>query len=493
MSSAAVTRPAGRQSDLRAALWAYLRHELLYLAWALMDVSLLLPVALSALRWAALWPPVAFGLWMLVMVLLPFNVSRLLTIAGTPLKRQRQIILGALLLTIVISIRTLLYDPVGLFDMSWVGQLFRQFVEPANPLWGRNVGLFLLLLFLWWRGLSLTRRRVDIREMGLRLRVSSLIVAPLVAGIAALYDVPVLGALLFYFFVSLVAVSLTRAEQIALERTGRSYPVQGRWLAIIGLTSLLIVAAAGLVALVLSGRGLAQMVSWTAPLWEGLRFFTTALVSIVSYLAFLMLTPVFWLVDRLAGYLRSLNFALPELDVDTPLLEQTDVETLLREMARPEEPVYLWVTRLLLVLFMALLLFLAYQAVSRFLAARQLGVPDEERDKTLRGERRPLGFRRRLGQRLRFWQQWRAAASIRRLYQEMSALAASYGFPRAGAQTPYEYRQTLAELWPQGQAESDLITQAYVRVRYGELPESAEELQALQRAWEHLRRQPPPE
>src|SRR5690606_28765907 len=107
--------------------------------------------------------------------------------------------------------------------------------------------------------------------------------------------------------------------------------------------------------------------------------------------------------------------------------------------------------------------------------------------------RRSLNFRRRLGQRLRFWQQWRAAASIRRLYQEMSALAASYGFPRAGAQTPYEYRQTLAELWPQGQAESDLITQAYVRVRYGELPESAEELQALQRAWEHLRRQPPPE
>jgi len=493
MSSAATSTLAGRASGLPAALWAYLRHELLYLAWALMEVSLLLPLALSALRWAALWPPVAFGLWMLLMVLIPFNLSRLLTIAGAPLKRQRRIVLGALLLAILISIRTLLYEPAGIFDLSWIGQFFRHFVEPSSPFWGRNVGLFLLILFLWWRGLALTRRRVDMGEMGLRLRASSLVIAPLVVGIAALYDVPVLSTVLFYFFVSLVAVSLTRAEQIALERTGRSYPVRSRWLAIVGLTSLLIVAAAGLVALALSGEGVEQMVSWSAPLWEGLRFFATSLVSMVSYLAFLLLTPLFWLAGRLAAYLRSLNLELPELDVTEPFSGEMDVETLLREMTRPEEPVYLWVNRLLLVLFIALLLFLIYLAVSRFLGRRQLALQEEERAETAQGERRPGSFRGRLGRRLRFWQQWRAAASIRRIYQEMSALAASYGYPRAGSQTPYEYRQTLAELWPEGRAESDLITQAYVRVRYGELPESAEELQALRRAWERLRRQPPPE
>ncbi len=492
MSGVAVT-VADRGSDVPAALWAYLRHELLYLAWALMEVSLLLPLALSTLRWAALWPPSAFGLWMLLLALIPFNLSRLLTIAGAPLKRQRRIVLGALLLTIAVSIRTLLYEPAGFFDLSWVGQLLRQFVEPANPFWGRNVGLFFLILILWWRGLALTRRRVDIREMGLRLRVSSLIIAPLVVGVATFYDAPALGPVLVYFFVSLVAVSLTRAEEIALERTGRSYPLQPRWLAIIGLTSLLIVAAAGLVALALSGRGVQQMVGWSAPFWEGLRFFATTLVSIVSYLAFLLLTPVFWLVGRLAGWLRSLDFALPELDVVAPFAEEMDVETLLQEMARPEEPASLWVSRLLLALFIALLLFLLYLAVSRFLGGRQPALQEEERAEAARAGRRPGGFRGRLGRRLRFWQQWRAAASIRRLYQEMSALAASYGYPRAGSQTPYEYRQTLAELWPEGRAESDLITQAYVRVRYGELPESGEELQALHRAWERLRRQPPPE
>lgn len=493
MSSTALTLPTGRWAGLLAALWAYLRHELLYLAWAAMEVSLLLPVMLAAMAWASFWPPVAFGLWMWVMVLVPFNLNRLLTLLEAPLQRQRLIILGALLLAIAVSIRSLLYDTSGLFDLSWLGDLFRHFVEPANPLWGRDIGIFLLVLFLWWRGLALTRRRVDIRDMGLRLRVGSLVVAPLVVGIAALYDTPVLGAILFYFFVSLIAVSLTRAEQIALDRTGRSYPIRARWLAVITLTSLLVVSAAGVVALALSGRGLAQMVTWSTPLWEAMRFFATTLVSIVSYLAFLLLTPVFWLINLVVGWLRALNLAPPEQDVGEPLIQETDLDALLRQMARPEEPVYLWVNRLLLLLFIALLLFLAYLTVSRFLSNRQLGLQDEERAGAPPTEPHPPGFRQRLGQRLRFWQPWRAAASIRRIYQQMAALAASYGYPRASSQTPYEYRQTLAELWPQGQGDSELITQAYVRARYGELPESAQELQELHQAWERLRRLPPPE
>lgn len=493
MSSLPASSASGRWADLPAALWVYLRHELLYLAWALMEVSLLLPVVLSAMFWASLWSPVAFGLWMLVMVLIPFNLNRLLAILEAPLKRQRQVLVGALLLAVVVSIRGLLYETDGLFDLRWVGELYRHFVEPGNPLWGRDITVFLLVLFLWWRGLALTRRRVDIRETGLRLRVGSLIIAPLVVGVAALYDTPVFGFVLLYFFVSLLAVSLTRAEQIALDRTGRSYPIGARWLAVITLTSLFVVAVAGLVALVLSGRGLAQLVGWSAPLWEGLRFFATTLVSIVSYLTFLLLTPVFWLIGRLGDYLRSLNLVPPELAMEQPLFQETNLEALLREMARPEEPIYLWVSRLLVLLFIALLLFLVYLAVSRFLGERRLVLQAEERAGRPEGGASPRRSRGRLGDRLRFWQQWRAAASIRRIYQEMSALAASYGYPRASSQTPYEYRQTLAELWPGGQVESELITQAYVRVRYGELPEHASELQALHEAWEHLRRLPPPE
>ncbi|MBK7177431.1 MAG: DUF4129 domain-containing protein [Chloroflexi bacterium] len=58
--------------------------------------------------------------------------------------------------------------------------------------------------------------------------------------------------------------------------------------------------------------------------------------------------------------------------------------------------------------------------------------------------------------------------------------------PRAAAETPYEYLATLAAAWPEHTTETSLITQAYVNIRYGELPETQEELSQIQAAWKRL-------
>jgi hypothetical protein len=41
-------------------------------------------------------------------------------------------------------------------------------------------------------------------------------------------------------------------------------------------------------------------------------------------------------------------------------------------------------------------------------------------------------------------------------------------------------------VWPENAAEARLITDAFIRVRYGELPETAEELEAIRAAWRRL-------
>jgi hypothetical protein len=68
----------------------------------------------------------------------------------------------------------------------------------------------------------------------------------------------------------------------------------------------------------------------------------------------------------------------------------------------------------------------------------------------------------------------------------MCRAAAAHGYPRASAETPYEYLNTLALAWPDGQEESRLITEAFVRVRYGEVPETHDELAELEAAWRKL-------
>jgi hypothetical protein len=80
-----------------------------------------------------------------------------------------------------------------------------------------------------------------------------------------------------------------------------------------------------------------------------------------------------------------------------------------------------------------------------------------------------------------------AARTIRRIYAHLSALAAEQGYPRAAYETPYEYLPTLKQAFPENGEDVMCITEAYVAVHYGEVPERLEELVAVQHAWERIR------
>jgi hypothetical protein len=89
------------------------------------------------------------------------------------------------------------------------------------------------------------------------------------------------------------------------------------------------------------------------------------------------------------------------------------------------------------------------------------------------------------------WRQWRTAVSIRRIYKQMMELAELNGYPKLHTETPYEYLPTLAQAWPQNQPDTRLITNAYVKVRYGEIPETAADLDDIRQAWRRLQQMPP--
>jgi hypothetical protein len=79
-----------------------------------------------------------------------------------------------------------------------------------------------------------------------------------------------------------------------------------------------------------------------------------------------------------------------------------------------------------------------------------------------------------------------AAVSIRKIYANMARLAERQGFPRQPAQTPYEYLPALGLAFPDCQAEATAITEAYVNVHYGEVPESLKDLQYIRECWQQI-------
>jgi hypothetical protein len=82
-----------------------------------------------------------------------------------------------------------------------------------------------------------------------------------------------------------------------------------------------------------------------------------------------------------------------------------------------------------------------------------------------------------------------AAARIRRVYSQLMDLGALLGKPRPPAFTPLEYLPRLDQLFPNHAVELRLMTGAYLKVRYGELPEYQEEVERVEAAWKVVQEQ----
>lgn len=468
-------------------VWGYLRHELLYLGFALMEIALLTPIVLVILGWARYWPPFQVGLWLVLVMLLPFNLIRLMSILKLDLKRQRRLLLLGLVVTIFLSWRLLLYNESSLLDFGWMRQFFNSLGEGGNLLWTRDLSVFLVTAFAWWRGIKLSIRYPEINNVGLRLRLGGLIFLPLIIWFSSAFlENTIVPFVLLFFLSSLVVISLVRAENIEQERSGMAATLNARWFATVAAAALLIIITGGVLAALLSGESLFLMVGWLAPLWRSLQFgATVAGVTLfeITYpvLEFFALI-IQWLAGIMGGILGQISAGLRESNlfatVESPILP-TPAETV--EVVGPA----LAGKATTAVVMIALLVLIAL-ALARTYQKATFAARDNERSRTMaQGDDEP-GLGRRVLERLGLLRQWRAAASVRRIYKQMCRTAGAAGYPRLGTETPYEYLPTLTRVWAYNAAETQIITEAFVRVRYGEAPETEEELEVIRAAWRQL-------
>lgn len=473
-------------------VWGYLQHEILYLTWILMEVALLTPLLASLLPAVHSWPPELLLMWLLLLVYLPFNLVRLMSTLDWPRSRQRVILAVAVPLIYFFSLRALFYQPISLFDFSWIGQFFGTAAESGNAEWQQNLAWFVLIVFLWWRGLRLIGKSFSINNAGRRLRVGGLLLAPIII-LVSMGHVPwsIVPFILIFFFASLTAVALSRVEEIEKQQSGHSVSLNPKWLFAVGLAAMLLILVTAFITFLVSGQTMLTIFGWFDPLWRafyagGIVVFNTIFHLLEPILTLLSLFIEF-LVNLFKPMMAQLN-QVTAVPIETALASTPQATAIVDVETGPNSGF-----KAINILLMIAIVLAVTLALGRVYRKAEFAASENNRatkSSTTKSTAKS-GFGQRLRDRLGSLRGWRTAASVRRIYQNMCRAADVNGYPRAEAETPFEYLTTLAKAWPENQTDTRLVTEAYVMVRYGELPETAEALDAIRQAWKRLEALPP--
>jgi len=465
------------------------RKEALYITLVAAEMCWFTPWAFVIARQVVTLSPYVTALLLGVVVLAVMYFRRILNRLHIDLSYQRVILIGLMLVSAPLVIHLVVYPDYGWLDLGWLKVAGKSFIAFYSlPV---EVGVLLIILFLWWRGISIGQRNLSFQGVAFSFRLGVLLVAfsaPWLPTYGA-YDLATFIVLFFFF--SLTAVALARVEEVNRAKGGVGAPFNLAWLAILLGSTAAVLGGAWLISRIYSIESFSQVLRWSQPVFVpllqvGLRFLL---------LMFRLLSPVLLWLFRIFQELVEV-FAR-----NIEVLEQ--FESLASEPLSKAEPTgqLHWLVDALRytclgVIGVGVLVALAL-TLRRRLDRQQQG--DEVRESLWSSEvftrgvmsslregwgrlRELTGLMGRFGPGMRFY----AAVSIRKIYANMARLAARHGFPRQPAQTPYEYLSTLGLAFPDCQAEATAITEAYVKVHYGEVPESLRDLQHIREYWQKI-------
>jgi hypothetical protein len=462
---------------------------LVFIALGTMDVCVITPLLAALLSATIPVQPLSATAIILCTVLAVHYLARLsLRLSLLPALRSALLGLG-ILVSGLLAVHQLLYAQTRLWDPAWLVGVFsglrRQVPSP-------EVLVFLLMVFLWWRGLVLAQRQLDSQSVAYRFRLGLVLLAVTTVVGGSVHAWPYQRFVFLFFFASLLGIALARAEEVG-ERYGGSWSPFGLgWLTTLVTASLAVLLLAAGVAALLTGENIGRLV---VPAVEVLRVALIGVVYVMALIARIVIAPLLALFQR-----HELGRAL----VEAITRERVPPDKPEMEM-QPQEPPFtaeqLALARTVGVVIGVLLLLLLVALSLRRLGARVGWQRDEKRESVWEGARLGQGLRdllrhgrRRLDEAAaalgssRLGQLF-AALTIRRIYAHVNALAAERGYPRAPYQTPYEYLPALERAFPDNREDLARITEAYVAVHYGEVVERPGDLAKVEAAWESIRGQ----
>ena len=500
--------------------WDWLHGSLIGLARVAMRVCWLYPcIELAGYALLRLDQPL-IPLWLMGLILLVGWAVALQIVHGQPAPgrmvrsrdretvppRQQLFVAGLGLGLLLWLVWWRLYRPAfPLWDKRWVEHLARDLTTLGGML--RPLTLTLTGAYLWWRGLADGRTRPGHETT---FRSFSVGFSWLVAVSLLSHHWPVLRppslwpAALAFVVCTLTTLALVDLDEVRRRsglRAGKgpyAATVNRYWLLTL-LTTIGLITGLGLSLTYLAAPSrIAALLEALTPLLDFLAELVISviyyMVLAVSYLLFLILTPLMRVLNRL------LRLSMPELGREPPR-EEFAPQFEQSEGQRVQLPPWLDMTAraMFLILLVGGIGLLFALALRRYSRRDEEGV-EETREliwsaETMREEWHALiqKLRRRsrgmTGARSPFLPLLGLGPdrrAIREVYRQLLAWAADRGLPRPAGATPYEFVSLLSDHYTA--PEWGTITEAYVRARYTVDPLPAEMAGQVQTDWLRLSR-----
>jgi hypothetical protein len=471
--------------------WAFWRSPAARIRmWGVLGTAALFVMELTA---AALWYQAVFLRspvpWaeMLIVMLLISSASYLLLSYMEGHQWRMPIRRAAFLLWILVaafaSLKLLLYPNRSMDLFELIGQPIRFLTDIDAP--GEGFFHLLIIILLVWRGVSIARSQVTVNGVHTSFQFGLVLILLYGMIFAPLHPIEAMLGLYIFLFSGLISMSAARIANLSELRGGRVPRFGVGWLLSIMAAGLLVVGLALAAGYLISGRVV-----------ELLAFAVVIIIAILTALVMIVLSPLLAYLAELVRLLADLLEQVLERFRNLPFSQQ--IQGLLNTVndALGKAIPYVLAGRgifllLILLTLVAVVLLALYLRKNREEpveeAVSETASPGETPGLLQKLLQRLLQDARRL--RLRGPAQLLAAARVRQIYRLLMALAQKLGAVRQLSTTPLEFLPALTRLFPTGEPDLRLITAAYLKVRYGEYPETRGELEQVEQAWERVRRE----
>lgn len=433
------------------------------------------------------------------LLLLSFTATRLINYLDINMNFRRILMFVILLICFYIGLKHLLYvnDSVNL---KIVFSRFMDLFNNKEELIPAELLMMAVVLIVWGRAISLAGKREWLSSVMGKFR-TGVIMFFIYGLIIPIIDRSPAIALYLFLFSGLIAMSSTRINIISRMRGGQRIPFDNRW--ILGISLVVFVILGVTIMVEISAKsGIFALIS---------QFYSRAIV-LIFYILTLIFSPFVYLLFKLLDWIGRILYIEGMSEVFDDIL--TQMQGILEQL---DETVGNWFENTtvpdLSGLVKAILAYRAYFLLG-FISLCALGIliwtlrrkriiqeTSDVQDFQSAGEANVFdllksafrnGFKQvaeDLGNVLGLWRSggWYRAARIRLIYARLMDLSRKLDSPRPLASTPLEFLPKLVDLFPDNSSDLEIITQAYVQVRYGDIPERKEEVDSVEEAWKRLK------